>query len=250
MDWSKAKTILILAFLALNLFLVYQLLQARTEQNRDGQTSNTREELNQLAEERQIILKAKVPEETSQPQVNYLQVRPIKFHEPWKLNPDGTWTRAFNPPVTASGDRKKILSRYVDKVDRYVLQPDESTRERQVYYQQWDKRPLFDGRLVAEWKGRDRLAAIHQSRFKVTSQKSSTERVGVTATTALMSLIEKELISKGDTVLDIRLGYHGQSYDGNVRVLSPVWRIRTKHQTFYVNAFNGGIESSKSENQR
>ncbi|SFS36692.1 two-component system regulatory protein YycI [Marininema halotolerans] len=244
MEWSKAKSILIVAFLALNIFLASQLLHARTEQSRDGQATNTREELTEIATEADITILGKIPEDP--PQVNILQGSVVSFKEPWVHDAEGRWVQTFDPPIKVSGDREKILERYVDNLDRYAFQPNESNSKHQVYYQRYGKRLIFDGKLEANWKDENHLVSLHQSRLTIGSQDSA-KRAGVSATTTLINLIEKGQIQKKETVVDIQLGYHSQSYDNQVRVLQPMWRIQTNKHTFYVNAFNGAIESSPNE---
>ncbi|SDX29480.1 Two-component signal transduction system YycFG, regulatory protein YycI [Marininema mesophilum] len=244
MEWSKAKSILIMAFLALNIFLASQLFNARTEQSQDDQATNTQEELNEIATEADITILGKTPAEP--PQVNSLKGSPVSFKEPWTNDTDGTWVQTFDPPLTVSGDREKTLNRYIDSLDNYVFQPDESNDKRQVYYQRYGKNLIFDGKIEAKWKNKNHLTSLRQSLFKVESQNGA-KRPGVAATTTLINLIEKGQIQKKETVTNIQLGYHSQSYDKKVRILQPMWRIQTKKHTFFVNAFNGAIESSVNE---
>ncbi|QKG85791.1 hypothetical protein GXN76_15905 [Kroppenstedtia pulmonis] len=241
MDWSKAKSILILAFLALNLFLTGQLIQARDEQTDTlSVAKNTQRELSQLVEDKKITIQADLPVET--PQVSYLEAKPITPGEDWESNPDGSYELHLQTPLNRSE-----LYRFIENLDRYRFEQKQSTAQKNIYYQQWEKRPLFDARLEVTMR-KSQIQSLRLTRFHITSDTRSPQ-AGISAHTALLSLIENRHIRSGETVTDVELGYHGQSYDAEVRILHPVWRIKTLEQTYYVNALTGGSDKA-SENPK
>ncbi|GGE05824.1 hypothetical protein GCM10011571_03680 [Marinithermofilum abyssi] len=240
MDWSRAKTILILAFLALNLFLSYQLFQARGEQSQTRNiTENTQEELEQLAREKNIHLQADIPQ--GLPQVTFLEARTTRMGKGWRLNPDGSYTKTFHPavPIREKGLEQTLRS-LVAHYDSYRLSNEDSTKTKRVYYQMNEDLPLFDARMQVDIKD-GRIQSVNILHFTIKKGDRAGSQ-GVNALSALISLIEKGQIDKGDTVTHVKLGYHGQSYDAKARVLPPVWRIETQDQTYYVNALTGSSE--------
>ncbi|OYD07947.1 two-component system regulatory protein YycI [Paludifilum halophilum] len=244
MDWSKAKTILILAFLALNLFLAAQLLQARNEQSDNiNSAKDTRRELAQLLQDKEITVTTDLPSEP--PRVTYLEAKPAPPDNDWESNTDGSYERNLQPAPEAGTSLhrlNRLLRRYVDHFDDFQYDPGESSSDRKVYYQYWGDRPLFDARLQVRMKG-DRVESLHLVRFKINDENSSPQQ-GVTSHTALLSLIENRRIQKGSTITSMELGYHGPSYDAEVRILHPVWRIKTVDKTYYVNALTGGSDTA------
>lgn len=230
MDWNKAKTILILAFLALNLFLAGQLLEAQ-EQSEDLNTSESiKRELNQLAQDKGIEIPTDRP--TGIPQVAFLEATPTDAEPEWTVEPDGSNIKTWDPPTIPVADWKKQVENWSD----YRYHADDSTPDKRVYYQYWRDRPLFDAILTVQVE-EGQIASIQKTHFSI--EQNNTSQSGVTADTALLSLIESGKLNKGETVTAVELGYHGSSYEATVRVLSPVWRIQTDKAVYYVNAITG-----------
>ncbi|PTM56872.1 two-component system regulatory protein YycI [Desmospora activa] len=240
MDWSKAKTILILAFLALNLFLAGQLLEAQKEQSEDrNSTESTKRELNQLAQDKGITI-LPVDRPTNAPQVAYLEATPTDTATKWTAEPDGSSSKTWNPPTIPVEDWKKQVENWRD----YRYHADDSNPVQRVYYQYWRDRPLFDASLTVQVE-EGLISAIRFTHFAI--EQNNAAQPGVTADTALLSLIESGKLSKGETITAVELGYHGSSYEATVRVLSPVWRIQTDKKVYYVNAITGVSEVATAE---
>ncbi|MDR6225402.1 two-component system regulatory protein YycI [Desmospora profundinema] len=235
MDWSKAKTILILAFLALNLFLAGQLLEARVEQSEDlDTTESTKRELDQLAQEKEIDIRVELP--TDVPPVTYLEATPTNPGSEWKTEADGSYSKKWETPLIPVQELKKQAVNFTD----YRYHADDSNPVQRVYYQYRANRPLFDASLTVQVE-EGKIASIQQTHFEI-KQNNTPAQTGVTAHTALLSLIESGKLNKGETVTAVELGYHGSSYEATVRILSPVWRIQTDKKDTYVNAITGVSE--------
>ncbi|GGA46396.1 hypothetical protein GCM10007416_19450 [Kroppenstedtia guangzhouensis] len=245
MDWSKAKSILILAFFSLNVFLAYQLLEAKGEQSQTQQVSqDTRRELTELTSDKNIHIRDQLPENT--PNVSYLQAEPLQIEnlrkqDPrWRKNSSGGYTLTFGTPLQKNGDLKKILNQYVPDLKQYKLL-DEAEGDSSTFFQMWNDRPIFDDRLTVVMEG-ESITRLELTPYQIRSDNHTATRPGWSAQSALVTLIKSGQIREGSAVTDVTLGYHGQSYDGDKRLLSPVWRIRTEDTTFYVNAITGASE--------
>ncbi|MFD1397622.1 two-component system regulatory protein YycI [Kroppenstedtia eburnea] len=245
MDWSRAKSILILAFFSLNVFLAYQLLEAKGEQSQTQQVSqDTRRELTELTSDKHIDIRDQLPENT--PDVSYLQAEPLKMEslrkqDPrWRKNSSGGYTLTFRSPLQKTGDLQKILDRYVPGLQQYKS-VDKTDGDSPILFQMWNGRPIFDDRLTVTLKG-ESITRLELTPFQVRSDNATATRPGWSAQSALVTLIKSGQIREGAVITDVILGYHGQSYDGDKQLLSPVWRIRTEDTTFYVNAITGASE--------
>lgn len=245
MDWSRAKSILILAFLSLNVFLAYQLLEAKGEQSQTHQVSqDTRRELTELTSDKQIDIRDPLPENT--PEVSYLQAEPLKMEnlhkrDPrWRKNSSGYYTLNFRTPLQQTGDLKKTLERYIPGLEHYKS-VDEAVGDSQILFHMWNGRPIFDDRLSVFMKEKS-ITRLELIPFQVRSDNATATRPGWSAQNALVTLIKSGQIREGAVITDVTLGYHGQSYDGDKQLLSPVWRVRTEDATFYVNAITGASE--------
>lgn len=229
MDWSKTKTILILAFLALNLFLSGQLLEARVEQSEDfNTTENVKRELNQLSREKEIVIQVDLPADA--PSVTYLEATPTDPGPGWENEGDGSYSKAWDPARYPVQELKEHAVNFTD----YRYHADDSSATQRVYYQYRGNRPLFDASLKVQVE-EGKIVSIRQTHFDV-KQDGAIAQPAVTAHSALLSLIESGKLKKGEKVTGVELGYHGSSYEATVRILSPVWRIQTDKRITYVNA--------------
>ena len=115
MDWSRAKSILILAFFSLNVFLAYQLLEAKGEQSQTHQVSqDTRRELTELTSDKQH-------RHSGPTSGKYSRTSPICRPEPlkmenlhkrdprWRKNSSGYYTLNFRDSFTTNRGLKKNL---------------------------------------------------------------------------------------------------------------------------------------------
>lgn len=251
MDWSRAKTILILAFLFLDVFLGYQVYASRTERwlNTEavqGDQWNIERYLNQ----QNIQLKTEIPQETAEMKylnVEYLGVNPLTFQDMpgIKITLDKSAIMAkLTPPLpirdqTSAEEILRQLSPRLAHADQYQLDRYYSGKERLVYWQLYDKVPLFVARLDV-MVGKGTVDSYTQSYFHIRSQGSG--RQVTSAYTALRSLVEKEVIQPGEKIESVTLGYYGYSYNAVIQVLAPVWRVIHDGKEHYINAFTGAVE--------
>ena len=235
MDWSKAKTVLIIAFTALNIFLGTQLFQSWSEQARmSDATETSQQELEQLLREKKITLETELPQE--RPTVSFLEAEITSPGDKWIQNDDGSYSLLLPSPMPLKKDIDLFLQKKIPHFGEFILIKD--TPSQKIYAQYWQGHPLFDGKLEVEMKG-DQISSLQMTHFSI--QSNETALRPVSARTALISLVESELLDKETRITDCQLGYHGQSYEAEVRVLAPVWRFTANGKTFDVNALTGGV---------
>ena len=102
MDWSRAKTLLIIAFVLLNLFLTVQLIQAWVEKSQmQNGNDSIRRELTQILKEKKI----KTPDiPQNPPLVSVLEA--IAPRKRVRQHQDGSF-ETFRPPVTLTRPDQK-----------------------------------------------------------------------------------------------------------------------------------------------
>ncbi|PTX62440.1 regulatory protein YycI of two-component signal transduction system YycFG [Melghirimyces profundicolus] len=245
MDWSRAKSILILAFLALNVFLADQLLTAKGEQAQNQKVSEeTQRELKDLIADQQITLKADLPKTALQ--VSSLEAKPkdeetlLEKDDRWESMSEGNYRLVFHTPVEPVDGLDKMLKRYVPDFEEYRMLGPQGDQQK-TFFQIHNGRPIFDSRLIVRLKD-GAVKELRLTPLTILENKNNT-RTGLSAQDALVRLIQYGRIDKGATVTDVTLGYHGQAYDGSSRFLFPVWRIQTEETTFYINALTQVIEA-------
>lgn len=239
MDWSRAKTLLIIAFVALNLFLTVQVIQAWVEKSQMQNGSDSiRRELSQILRDKKIET-PDIPQ--NPPPVSVLEARIASPGQGWEPIPDGGYGKTFDPPIALSGPDQldALLEKHVPSFREYRLVHRKG--DTRIYLQYWKERPLYGSRLEVKLSGGRSLQSLKLVRLSIKEGKDA--QTPVPASFALLNLVESGKVSKGTVFTQIELGYHGQSYDAKTRVLSPVWKFAAADgQTYYVNALTGAIQ--------
>ncbi|MFG6497262.1 two-component system regulatory protein YycI [Fictibacillus sp. UD] len=280
MNWQRTKSIFILTFLVLNLFLGYQLYQKNDINN----ISNLTE---QPLEERLAINK-----------INYLDKLP-------KYKEDQTSISAQRYKFT--DEEKKIQSKNIslnkDKSTEITLQykldkpmdlpkkdskdliaelskflEENVTRGKEYSFYHWDKetnivwfnqvyleKPIFynpkkfDNRADAE----DYDAPNGMIKFKLDDKGNLTEftqtyllimRQGafqeiISPKKALGKLLDTAHLTKGDKIQDIDLGYYSLVGVGELQVYAPTWFIKTEDGQYLVNATDSSVQVLSGEEE-
>ncbi|MBO2531317.1 MAG: two-component system regulatory protein YycI [Planifilum fulgidum] len=239
MDWSRAKTLLIIAFVLLNLFLTVQLIQAWVEKSQmQNGNDSIRRELTQILKEKKI----KTPDiPQNPPLVSVLEARIASPGEGWESQPDGSYVKTFHPSLALSGEDHlhALLKKHVPSFGEYRL-ISRKGRSR-TYLQYWKERPLYGSRLEVKLSEGGALQSIRLIRLSI--KEGTDAQTPVPASFALLNLVESGKVPKGTVFTRIELGYHGQSYDAKTRVLSPVWKFAAADgRTYYVNALTGALQ--------
>lgn len=237
MDWSKAKTILIISFTFLNILLGYQLWMTWNEQSRANVVSSqTVEELHQLLAAERIKLEDTLP--TDLQKMGYLQAEVIRQDEAWHaLKPSVD----ISPVMDGKDSVTEELKSQIDHLSKYKLDEAALKDGEWIYYQLVADFPVFVSPIELKREG-NQLTAYRQIEVEITAREKT--NIVVSPHAALKSAVETQLIPPESTIKEVRLGYTGQLNAEEPQFLVPVWRIETSGKDLlYVNALTGGIES-------
>lgn len=240
MDWGRAKTVLIISFLLLNLLLGYQLWTSNQDFAATKGGGIGASEMVQLLNSKGVVMEAVVPAET--PSLREIAVR-------FQDQAQAVRQEMLKEPVR---DDLKLISgsalpariaRQIEGKGSYVLDVALSRKGSYVYNQTYRGLPMFEVRLelLAE---KDVLVQVRQHLAEVLAGASgdAKEQRVLSAMTAVGAVVENYLGS-GAVITDIRLGYHGQLYNSETQVLAPFWRIMLRSgELYYVHAINGAVE--------
>lgn len=268
MDWSRAKTYLILTFLLLDFALGYQYWRQQTEQA--GYVQSFSE---QLAEIRELLasqkweLRAEVPKAT--PELAFLHVRYQSFPlEEWSgwIGEDGKLFykgpgqvtvelsgKDVRPRPEDDGTADKILSQVNLKIwpkNLYrfdgKIQDGEGV-ERIRYLQIYDEYPIFSAPLELIVQG-EKVTGYHLTALDVLGESGGKKQV-ISALHALRSLSESmdksERRPDNKIIREIRIGYYSKPFNADEWYLIPAWRITTDREIYYVNALTGEAELAR-----
>ncbi|CAM3808676.1 two-component system regulatory protein YycI [Alkalicoccus chagannorensis] len=262
MDWSRTKSIFIITFVLLNIFLGYQLTEMQQRQNLAELATPA---LDSRLEEQRIDIDIDDPDEERSGSPITAEVRAF---EPVLLNQslddqeidvedDTTILSQLDDPypVTMTSIRASVepfLERFVFRGEEYrVVEYDEDEQEIRLLQE-------FEGRIIDQYErddfhlvlhvnDSDEIAAYEQTYLEVTDRGDDRELL--TTMSALEVLLDDNTIGIGTNVAvtEAQLGYYSlMEVDANFQVYAPAWRITIDEEAYYVNAMTGDIQDVSS----
>lgn len=262
MDLSRAKTILIVAFLILNSILLYQLYEKR--QIYTDYTALIQEEIEEverLLESQGIYLNQRIPADitdkaflqANQNDYSSSEVReslPIKDDElGLHIDADGnihySWiyqTARENKAYHISGGYEEFARQYLfqGKSFRPYISSVEQGKGSVIFQQYFDEYPIF-GVQATGVIDNNRIVSWQQTILK-NIQMEETKRPILAAATA-MRRIPNEIEQRPVTIEKIQLGYYNRFSEAESWLLPPVWAITLgSGEEIYINAFTGELE--------
>lgn len=245
MDWSRAKSIFIVSFLALNLLLGYELWIGKWNAIGDSKkaAADVAQELDRIMVSRGIKMAAAVPKET--PKMREVTVKwidgesngqKVKLAEPIRYN-----------LFLSKGSLKDLANRGIPKIESYAYDRVTSIDGIFMMNQLVGEYPLFDVNLEL-YITNGEVTGYRQSYVDTdTSAEGKEEKKVISAYTVLRTLAEKYL-QNGTIVTDIRLGYHGQFFETeqwSTLPTFPTWRVAIDNgDIYYVQGFRGDVETA------
>lgn len=267
MDWSKAKQLLILTFLVLNVYLLFQILTQTwgTEVVTRGNTSIT-EQLEQRdvdverlpefskdvgyltgsVQEMSADMIDKQRKEQLVTTVDDTQLE-VELRKAVPLNPDELQTTAST-----------FLNNYVPFANEYSYwRYDEGTK--QIFFvQTYGQNRIFSMPEVVidantSYIGPSLLVLQLNDRFEVTDYKQrhltniaikEQDDLVLTAGEALAQLVGRKYFQPTQKLTDIKTGYYSLPLDqaGSLIIMPPLWSISIDDEAYFVNAIDGTVE--------
>ncbi|GIO07819.1 hypothetical protein J31TS6_38470 [Brevibacillus reuszeri] len=252
MDWSRTKTILIWAFLLLDLFLGYQVYEARISFWSDKEVAQGEKWSMELyLTQQNITLATEIPQDTPEMMnlnAEYVGINPISLQELPGLEATVekmALAAKLDPPLQFRGQitPNEILRQIGPRLmygDQYSADMNRSNQTRLLYWQMYNKMPVFVAPLEV-YLDNGSILGYRQTYFYIREQPGGRQGQVLSGYSALRSLVEKQVIQPGERIESVSLGYFG-SYDADVQTLAPVWRVIHDGKSHYVNAFTGGLE--------
>ncbi|MFD0961798.1 two-component system regulatory protein YycI [Paenibacillus chungangensis] len=244
MDWSRAKSVLIISFLMLNILLGYQLwLDIRTQLDANMNTAELPQDKLQLMQQKRISLTANLPSETPKlGDLTYLLheddaqgEEPIELLEP-----------VDSADIFTKSELMKSLGDQVPELEEYGYDLHSNRDGVFVMYRVYEGRPMFNVRLEL-YNSNLKITGYRQQRVELIS--IGEQNKVLPAAKVVASLIETYL-EAGAVISDIQLGYHGQIFDSEKQVAAPSWRVMLEDgKVYYVHAISGEVATDKQEGE-
>lgn len=249
MDWERAKTILIVAFIFLNLFLSYQIYQIfGTTQPINELNATTKQPVNNnFLAKNGLTLEGTWPKD-----VNTLKVYQgtIQHMTGWQKLDHGYQRRFAQGEIIVHNEAQlhDLLSKLVPSFADFRLssQP-KNMQGLWVYTEQIDKRPVFDGIIKVQIE-KEQVRSVSISAFKLKSTKMVRIIDFNTALTSLINYKTSNKQTKMKVISNVQLGYETKPFDGENYFFIPVWRFQFKnYKTLDVPAANFGSAKKVEE---
>ncbi|CAM4219157.1 two-component system regulatory protein YycI [Paenibacillus alkaliterrae] len=240
MDWGRAKNVLIMSFLLLNILLGYQLwLDIREQLNVNVNTAELPQDKVLLMQQKRISLEANLPLETPKlGDLTYLLHSESRNNaEPITLD-----TPVDSKIIFTKSELVKALGDRIPELDNYAYDSLNSSVDVFVLHRVVEGHPMFDVRLML-YISNQKITAFQQDRVELLG--SGEAKQVLPATKVVASLIETYL-PDGAVITDIQLGYHGQIFDSEKQVSLPSWRVLLENgPPYYVHAISGEVATDE-----
>lgn len=244
MDWSRAKSILIISFLCLNLLLFYQLwININNHAGTDLSYTELSEETYQLLNNKNIQLDSSIPKET--PSLSEITVR---MNE-WMLsNPEVQLQHSIKDTALLSKSQlEKVLREEIFQADQYTMDTVISNQERYVLNQQYNELPMF-GISLYLYHHNGEIVSYSQDYVEMVIEDEEFKEQRVFNAYNAVYILAQHYLEPGSVIVDISLGYYGQHYNSAIRVLAPQWRIVIEGgDIYYVHGINGAVQPPQKE---
>jgi regulatory protein YycI of two-component signal transduction system YycFG len=242
LDWGRAKSVLIISFLMLNVLLGYQLWNDIREQlDANVNSAELPQDKVVLMQQKRITLSANLPSDTPKlGDLTYLLHSDVhQKSKPTELETPVDSALNFNKQglIRAIGDE-------VPELEHYVYDLHNSREGVFVHHRMVDGRPMFNVKLEL-YNSNLKITGYLQDRIELIGRGE--EKQVLPAAKVVASLIETYL-KEGSVITDIQLGYHGQIFDSEKQVSAPSWRVMLEDgKIFYVHAISGEVTTDGAE---
>jgi len=270
MDWSKTKTIFILAFLVLDIFLAFQYQEKMKSNKYDMITQTTIEEQfkaedikyedlpNEVIEGSYITAKSK---QFTEEEIQNLHNQEPMFPNDEQLTPVTKLRMSFSEPIPLPAETDKmtnklnqVLTSQIVAGDQYRFwRYDEKTKQ-VIYLQEYDGHVIFQdetdgiGMIVFYLDENREVVSYRQTLLEDIIELENKEEL-YTAIQALKVLYDKNDLKSKSTVTAVDYGYYTQIPLSEQQILAPTWHIVVNEQEhYYVNALEGQVIKPEKTN--
>lgn len=265
MDWDRIKTIFIVTFFVLDLFLIFQFIQ-KQDSNQLELIAETK--IDQELKANKITM-GNFPKEPKKE--SFIRAENKTFKEEDVQSLKNQTAHIQNMYKIESKLKEPFLNikslskdKYNDFLKNYVLDGQKyefgAMKDSKIYFfQKYKDKPIFyndQAMIVVELNEKNELVSYTQTMLTGLKEMGESEKTKqqeiITAQTALENLYLKNKIHGNTHVKEAQIGYANLTAStSNNQVLAPTWNLKTEQkQDFFVNAIEGQVmELGEKENQ-
>lgn len=249
MEWSRAKTILIVTFVILNGLLGYQLWANSSDfAGAYFERAEIRDVTQQQLREKNIRLEAAIPEGTPRlKEVTALLT--ISKDLAVKLE-----KKPARPNMEPGAKPPQLVG--IEHLGAYQLDQPMSSQNHLIYNQMVGEWPMFEvnlqlfinnGQIIAYTQRYVEMMPSEQQDVDA-AEEAETETVvpRVISAHRAVGFLAERYLKENAVITDVQLGYHGQAYEADTQVLAPKWRVALEDgAVYYIHAVNGAVEQKE-----
>lgn len=254
MNWSRTKSIFIVAFLILNVFLTWELIETNSANQLHLITEATIQERLDL---NNVKIDIELPEEDlpglhvigrSTP-LNDNVIAPLHNQDAMIIDERTIVSILDEPydidPKQFQQDIHSFLSSYIFRGNEYQYGRYDTDARQFLLYQTFEDKTAYtygDEPLVLQLDDNQRIIGYEQSYYTF-EEVEGREREILSSLKAIEILLNEQLIRMNSTVSNVQFGYYSFfSLQHDVQIFAPMWRVVVEGETYLVNAIEGSVQ--------
>ncbi|MFC0471585.1 two-component system regulatory protein YycI [Halalkalibacter kiskunsagensis] len=254
MDWSRTKTIFIITFLLLNVFLTWQLIETH---NVNQISMITVANIQEVLKENNVTIDTDLPE-TDSPGLLVVgknvvledEEIPNASEQKIDMVDENTILSVLEEPIALSREAFStevgtFLSAYVFQGDDYRVGGYDREKNQVFLYQTYEGKTAYtfdDQPLILHLDEELQIVGYQQKYFQFEVQDGE-EREMYSSLKAIEVLLNDQLVRMNQTITDVQFGYYSFfSPTGDVQVFAPMWRVTVDGEMYLVHAIGGTVQ--------
>lgn len=263
MQWGQIKTLFILCFLVLNMYLFYQFVQKQNDDNlkvKEAPDSSIEESL-----KNENIKLGNLPKEEIRE--SFISVKQERFSDKDKKEIDELQNQKsvvikdrfilskFNKPIKIMEDDKDSeietsVKEIAFKGEDYVYWDWNKELNMIILFQKKNEQPVYfnqSGLLLVFLNEKNEMIYYTQTRLGEPEKQNTDKKKLIKAIRAVETLFKSNKLEPGDEVTNANIGFYTRvPFDNGVQVFVPTWKITVNDERHYfVNALEGYSFPSK-----
>ncbi|UYY99014.1 two-component system regulatory protein YycI [Peribacillus frigoritolerans] len=260
MDWNNTKSIFIMVFFVLNIFLLYQFLEKINDSQYESFTESTTEE---LLKEDEISIETQLPKQKLKDQFLIAQSKTFEKkdiqhlkNQNAKIIDDKKLVGTFKTPVGMkseihAADLDIFLKEYILNGNEYHFWSYDEISQTIICYQVADKKMFFNnskGKVTLYLNKKGEIVSYEQMYLEGIKKFNKPKELE-SAITAIGALYDNGDIDPKSKVTNVKLGYYNSLQTTSVsHLLVPTWWVVIDDETdLFVNAFDKEVIELNTE---
>ncbi|WP_033827396.1 two-component system regulatory protein YycI [Bacillus andreraoultii] len=258
MDWSRAKTVFIITFLIMDIFLAYQIFNQRSKNTYDLIQDTP---IDQQLKADNIKIETELPLKPTKE--SYVEADAMRFSDgELAILPDQTIDvlndtmvkSQLIKPYPLKKDWKKadvdnFVANYVYKGSQYGFYQYNKENHTIMYYQLYDGKMLYkntSGQIEITLNDKNEIISYTQTMLD--GIKKISEQDIITSHEAMTILYNKGSIDSGSSITNVVLGYYTLVPIKSSQLLAPTWCFTIDNKRdYFVNAVEGHVLNEEEE---